>query len=329
MNRVIGLLLMVVGAALTGCKSPKELTLQRMLTRTRGPSERQLVKDMFLGEDADTRRAAVETLSTRKGGCREPYLKGYAVLTGDPSPLVRGAALRALGRGNAPKYGDKIITGLNDKHATVRWDAAAALGDMVYPQAIGPLSDTAMNDPSTDVRVAAAKSLRHYQRGDVVETLLRCLDDAEFAVRFQAADSLTELTGENAGADSGVWRKALSERKELFEKKPEPKRRWYQRRRKPKPKLPAPAPATRPATQPGRAGRRGSKAEFRRPWWDWGGVTRRKLSSKAPATQPAAAAAPRPRRATRKAPWWDWFGVTRRKRSSKAPATQPVADAAP
>lgn len=266
----LALILMVL-PAWVGCASQKELTLQSILTKVRGTNEKMLVRDMLISPDPDVRRSSVEKLSSRKHGCEEPYLKGYATLTKDPNPLVRGAALRALGKGGDLKYIDEVVAALSDNHATVRWDAAAALDSMRSEKAVTKLAYAGLNDPSTDVRVACLKALRNYRRTDVVETLLLGLGDGEFAVRFRAAESLNELTGEALGTDLAEWREALGRRSELFGEKAQPKRSWWARRFGRKV---APAPTTRPATT-------GDK----RPWWDWFKVTKPKGPTAT--TQPA------------------------------------------
>jgi len=267
-----------LAALLAGCGAQsRKVTLQGLLSRVRGPSERQLVKQMFMSPDADVRRAAIEDLSSRKAGRAEPYLRGYAALADDPSPLVRAAALRALGRGADATYADKVVAGLNDSDATVRWDAAAALDTLVTARAVGQLAYAALNDPSRDVRVASAKALRHHRRGDVVETLLRCLDDRDFAVRHRAGQSLSELTGEPAGTDPDAWREALGRRSELFGEKAQPKRSWWRRLRRSR--TPEPPPEEAATTRPAKRGPG-------RPWWDFFGVTRKRRPQGA-ATRPA------------------------------------------
>ena len=75
--------------------------------------------------------------------------------------------------------------------------------------------------------IFAARALRHYPRQDVLAALLACLDDPDFAVRYHAAESLTALTGVEAGTDADGWRAALAEKDDPFSH-PEPRRRpWW------------------------------------------------------------------------------------------------------
>ena len=234
-----------------------------MVRAVLGPSPAELAKQLG-DDDPDLRREAIEKLARKKWGRREPYLKLYAAFTLDESPTVRSAAVRALGRSGATQYAKDVALALKDRESTVRWDAAVALDSLADDGVVGPLSRSAAADSATEVRVAAAAALRHYRRRDVLETLLERLDDPEFAVRFQAGESLEHLTGEEGGTDPAAWRRILAAKPDPFAR-PE-KKRWWQRRRR------------KPAADK-------AEAESGRPWWDWMGVTRKKeVTPEPPAT---------------------------------------------
>ncbi len=193
-----------------------------------GPSPKQLVVQMFESEDPDLRRDAIERLSKKDWGRRGAYLKAYAIMTTDSASTVRSAAVRALGRSGNAEYAKEVIAALSDREPSVRTDAAVALDSIFAPEAVGPLSLRANSDVSPDVRVASARALRHYRQQDVLETLLRCLDDPKLAVRCRAAGSLTELTGENAGTDARAWRRILTEKTDPFATTtPAKKKAWW------------------------------------------------------------------------------------------------------
>jgi len=214
----------LVAAAAAGCKpavkaprapggdAPNKGIVQKVF----GPSPTELVRQMFESKDPDLRRSAIEELSKHDWGRRGSYLKAYAILTADPAATVRSAAVRALGRSGDAKYAGEIISALSDSESSVRWDAAVAMDSIFATDAIEPLSVRATSDVSPDVRVAAARTLRKYRRADVLETLLRCLDDPKLVVRLRAVESLTELTGENAGTDARDWRRTLAGKKDPF-----------------------------------------------------------------------------------------------------------------
>ena len=221
----------IVAAAAAGCKpAVKDAPNNGIVKKMFGPSPTELVRQMFESEDPDLRRSAIEELSKHDWGRRGSYLKAYAILTADPAATVRSAAVRALGRAGDAKYAREIISALSDREPSVRLDAAVALDSILAPDAIEPLSVRATSDVSPDVRVAAARALRKYRRADVLETLLRGLDDPKLAVRLQAAESLTELTGENAGADARDWRRTLADKKDPFSRPVKPDNKlWWDR----------------------------------------------------------------------------------------------------
>ena len=221
-------MLLVVAVACAGCAGDsKKTSAQGAAGGLFGPSPKQLVRQMFESPDPDLRRSAIEKLSRKKRGRREPYLKAYAAMVDDPAATVRSAAVRALGRSGDSRFVKPVVAALKDSDKTVRWDAAVALDSLADDQAILPLSDRAVGDAHVDVRAAAAKALRHYRRREVLDTLLKCLEDPAFGVRFQAAEALRELTGESRGTESQQWRKILAARPDPFGAPAEPKRPWW------------------------------------------------------------------------------------------------------
>ncbi len=241
----------LAAAAAAGCQpATKDAPNNSIVKKMFGPSPTELVRQMFESEDPDIRRSAIEKLSKHDWGRRGSYLKAYAILTADPAATVRSAAVRALGRGGDAKYAGEIISALSDSEPSVRWDAAVALDSISAPEAVEPLSVRATSDISPDVRVAAVRALRQYRRANVLETLLRCLDDPKLVVRIRAAESLTELTGENAGTNARDWRRTIAGKKDPFSRpvKPDNKPWWgrLNRRSNKKDERATVAPATQP-----------------------------------------------------------------------------------
>ena len=158
-------------------------------------------------------REAITRLCAHSWGRAEPYLKGYAAIVtaeirkqGDQRhPTLICAAVRALGRGGDATYLPHVLVALKDVSAEVRWDAAAALDNMIGEKAVVALRSSALSDTSVDVRSACCRALRHYRRQDVINTLIRCLGDDEFAVRYQAHATLRELAGRDFGPDGADW----------------------------------------------------------------------------------------------------------------------------
>lgn len=198
----VQLALVFLAACGGGCNSGKTSMSERLF----GPPPKKLVAMAFDVEDPDKRREGIVRLSSKDWGLREPHLKGYAtILRTDMDATVRSAAVRALGRAGDVKYIDGVLRALSDESDMVRCDAALALAGIRDPSAEGPLTHRALTDSSTDVRSACARTLRHYRSRRVVQTLVKCLDDANLAVRFNAHASLVKLTGVDMGLDSRAW----------------------------------------------------------------------------------------------------------------------------
>jgi HEAT repeat protein len=66
-------------------------------------------------------------------------------------------------------------------------------------------------DASRDVRIAAADALRCYRTDEVAHALIDVLDDADFAVAWQARQSLRLMTAYDFHYDERAWLVYLSE----------------------------------------------------------------------------------------------------------------------
>lgn len=172
-----------------------------------GASGTELVAMVFDPDDPDKRREGIVGLAKKTWGLREPHLKGFALrLEIDRDPSVRSAAVRALGMAGDPKYLSNILTALEDKSPAVRWDAAVALQSVVYgTSAIEPLSRHAVEDASVDAKVSCIKALGNYRRPEVAATLLKCMSDPSFIVRYEAHKLLVQMTGRDMGKDPRDW----------------------------------------------------------------------------------------------------------------------------
>jgi HEAT repeat protein len=204
---VLALAVCGCGDALTGLEDfQRRWTLQNLLKKLRGRTPRENVALAFDPNDPDLQRDAILALSKKDWGLKEPYLKGYAaILRTDEDPLVRSAAVRALGKAGDPKYMEDVARTLFDRVPFVRQDAAAALDDLVGDVAVEPLRNRAVNDTDQDVRANCARALRHYRRNDAVQTLVQCLSDKAFAVRYQAHASLAAIAGKDLGYEPQDW----------------------------------------------------------------------------------------------------------------------------
>jgi len=273
-----GLLLFLLAGMSLACKDNSggwslQNAFQKLLSR---PSPTEMARMAFDPNDPDRRREGITLLSQQDWGVKEPYLEGYAkILKSDPDPQVRCAAARALGKAGDPRYVPDLAAALSDGTASVRWDAAVALdealgarrGDARSEQVVGALQKHALQDASVDVRGCCARALRHCRQKEVLKTLIQCLYDEAFAVRYQAHSALVEHVGRDLGYEPEQWAPAIEGAV------PPPQATW-----------------TRPwwdwfgvtKGEPS-AARTGPQ----RPWWDWMGVTHRPTPATSPTTTPA------------------------------------------
>ncbi|MGB2819655.1 MAG: HEAT repeat domain-containing protein [Phycisphaerae bacterium] len=243
---VLSLAVCGCGDALKGMENAqREWTLQKLLKKLSGRTPTENVAMAFDPNDPDLRRDGILGLSRKDWGLKEPYLKGYAaILRTDDDPLVRSAAVRALGKAKDPNYIEDVARSLFDPVAFVRQDAAAALDGLIGDVAVDPLRNRAVNDTDQDVRANCAKALRHYRRNDVVRTLAECMSDKAFSVRYQAHGSLVAVAGRDLGYDPQDWAGVALEGLPPKEPEKEPDSWWDRLWRGLK--KPAPKPAASP-----------------------------------------------------------------------------------
>ena len=234
----------LAAAVLAGCSKgggSKKFSLTSIMQKLTGPSPSQLVEWAFDPNDPDRRRMGVVGLSSKSWGLREPYLKGYgALVKTDKNPLVRAAAVRALGLAKDPNYAPDVTGALLDTNVAVRQDAATALDSVYNDTSARALQDHAINDIDQGVRAKSCRALRHHRDVAVARTLVDCLSDKAFSVRYQAHASLTELVGKDLGYDPESWAGVTGGR--ALPAKPEPLKKptWWQRMWQ-KPAAPKPA----------------------------------------------------------------------------------------
>jgi hypothetical protein len=229
---IVLFLLGVGGALCTGCRGETSSGLSSFVQRMIGGDENRHAAMIADPNDPDRRRRGIQHCSTRRWGQTERFLEVYAmVLRKDSDATVRAEAAAALGRAGNDAYLPNLVTALkSDPAEGVRWAAASALDELRGPRAAPALRDKALDDPSPDVRAAAARALRHYRDPQTLRTLVAALDDSEFTVRHEARNSLIKLTGRVRGYDPQEWSDVAT-------------------------------------------GRAGVAPASGRPWWDWMGVT--------------------------------------------------------
>jgi HEAT repeat protein len=194
------------------------------------PKRAKLVAEAFDTKSADRRRLGVLQMYHEDWGRQEPCVKAYALLAQDPEPIVRAAAITALGESRNGLYVTVLIDALErDRVQYVRVDAAEALRKVLGPEAVEPLIRHAKADTNLDVRLLCIRALKRYPQRPVLEALLVCLGDEEFGIRFTARQTLSAMTGQDAVYDVNAW-KAVSSKEDPFIHPAAARRSWWRLR---------------------------------------------------------------------------------------------------
>jgi hypothetical protein len=157
--------------------------------------------------DRENARRGTVLLANAPWGGALPYLKLYRLYAEEaPDPLVRAAALQALGRHGDASDAVLVAKSLESPFRQVRLAAARSLQrlhDPVVADSIWPRLIDTSEDP--DVRAELAIALGQYQTPAVFQALVAALSQRELAVNIAAVDALRTLTGANLGLDEDAW----------------------------------------------------------------------------------------------------------------------------
>lgn len=157
--------------------------------------------------DAENARRGTILLANAPWGGATPYLRMYRLYAEDsPDPLVRAAALQALGRHGAPEDAALVAKNLTSPFRQVRLAAAKALqrlhdpavADAIWPRLVDAAEDA-------DVRTELAIALGQYPTPAVFNALVAALSQRELAVNAAAVDALRTLTGKVHAIDETAW----------------------------------------------------------------------------------------------------------------------------
>ena len=170
------------------------------------PTPGEAARQMFLTDDADTRRKNLALIAASDFAGEEPYVKTYRLLLTDEDPTVRAAAAKALGMHGGVEDAPRLAALLADYASFVRWEASKGLQRIHNPadEVTGPLM-AALADEDADVRLAAATALGQYPSRSVFQALVGKLTDTNFGVVHAATQSLSTLTGQHFGDDPRDW----------------------------------------------------------------------------------------------------------------------------
>lgn len=160
----------------------------------------------------DERRDGINRLARRDFGKAEPYTTRYQqIAQTDENFIVRATAIRALNRSRDASAGPIFVAGLDAQETLVRLEAAKALANVpdetAVPKLLRMVGD---QNEDKDVRVAAADALRHHRKIEVGRALVNVLSARDFAIAWQARQSLRRLTAADYGYDEAAWLALLS-----------------------------------------------------------------------------------------------------------------------
>ena len=140
---------------------------------------------------ADSRAAAIEGLSSLRDSSTSSTI---LALMSDPSPLVRKAALAAIGKQLTHLATQHVIHLVTDTDETVRYIAVQLCGVRGIKEAAQTLH-TALNDPSIHVRTEATKSVKLLQDTTAIPHLITLIKRFDGPDSESALKTLRDLTG--------------------------------------------------------------------------------------------------------------------------------------
>jgi hypothetical protein len=157
--------------------------------------------------DRENARRGTILLANAPWGGATPYLRMYRLYAEDSQdPLVRAAALQALGRHGDAEDAKLVAKSLESPFRQVRLAAAKALqrlhdpdvADTMWPRLVDASEDS-------DVRVELAIALGQYPTPAVFQALVAAISQRELAVNVAAVDALRTMTGATIGLDENAW----------------------------------------------------------------------------------------------------------------------------
>ena len=185
-------------------------------------------------ESPDVRRRAIERISRSKYASSDDSVKtmGLIVRT-DTSQIVRRTAAHGLGNGRREEACAPLLMVLDAEalprevraaDAALRQACVTSLDALVSANVrcdesqplIAVVARLLTNDPDRDVKIAAARLLRHFRHTDALDGLIASLRQREFAVTYEAEQSLIQLTGHTHGQRHDDWRVWLGKTEDPF-----------------------------------------------------------------------------------------------------------------
>ncbi len=190
---------------------------------TQAQAER-LLTEALQSESPDERRRAIERVADSKYGGGDVSVQTMSLIVRtDTSQVVRRVAARGLGRSRHASAFEPLLQVLDAPNHTqdIREpDAAlrracleavdllvqAGMSHNVESQLVRLVAEAMLTDADRGVRLAAARLLRRFQHPDALDALIEVLRASEFAVAYEAEQSLIALTGHTHNRRYDAWR---------------------------------------------------------------------------------------------------------------------------
>ncbi|MEC8735151.1 MAG: HEAT repeat domain-containing protein [Planctomycetota bacterium] len=145
-------------------------------------------------------------LGTAPWAGTEQYQQLYrSCIEGPWDPLVKAAAIKALGSHGDPDDALLIASELENEYPYVRTEAAKSLQRLHDPRVQDTLWQRLVVEEDQGVQIELAIALGQYPSDAVFQALVLELENRELAVNLAAADSLRCLTGVDHGIDAIEW----------------------------------------------------------------------------------------------------------------------------
>ncbi len=155
----------------------------------------------------ENQRRGIALLASAPWGGAEAYQKLYRLYIEEPTdPLVKGFAVRALGRHGDSSDAQLVAKELGSQYRLVRLEAAKSL-QRLHDPAVADVMWKKLVDQAedSDIRTELAIALGQYPNDAVFQALIAALDHRELAVNLAALDSLQTMTGKDFGIDQRKW----------------------------------------------------------------------------------------------------------------------------
>lgn len=126
-----------------------------------------------------------------------------------PVVLLRLHAVDLLGKLNSPTAIQSLEKATQDRNTEIRIAAVKSLGLSQSEEAARILQEVIGSDTNDDVRLNAVKSLAQFPSPQSVSALALALEDSNPALQVASTEALSELTGQQLGADVYAWKSYL------------------------------------------------------------------------------------------------------------------------